>query len=99
MHNFKVKIASNFWENSIGLLGTRKPFPILLRTHFGIHTFGMKYPIDVLILDSQNRVKFIKQNLEPWRVYFWNFLEDRVLELPVGTIKEKKIRLYDQIKF
>lgn len=70
-----------------------KPKPILFHTRFGIHTFGMKYPIDVVILDKSLVVRKIKQNLLPNRFFFWNPLLDTVIELPQGTIKKKKIQI------
>ncbi len=98
MHQFKVKIARSLAENVRGLLGTKTAHPILLSTRFGIHTFGMSYPIDVLILDSNYEVKFMRENLLPNSMYFWNFIESNVLELPAGTIKTEQIKRQDKIK-
>lgn len=97
MISFKAKRARNLLENAIGLLGADKPFPIILTTRLGIHTFGLKYPIDVLILDKNSKVRFLKENLEPNRLFFWNFKYNQVLELPVQTIKRKGIKLGDRV--
>lgn len=74
-----------------GLLFQPIPKPIFLRTRFGIHTFFLKFPIDVLILDEKNRIVAIKQNLKPFRLFFWNPTYSRVLELPPGTIHALKL--------
>ena len=77
-----------------GLIG-KKPEPILLKTRFGIHTCGMSYSIDVVILDRNNIVRKIKENLLPNRLFFWNPLFDTVLELPAGTISKLKLHIGD----
>jgi hypothetical protein len=70
---------------------------MLLKTHFGIHTFGMKYPIDILILDQQNCVVARKENLKPNTIFLWNPRYETVLELPAGTIKKTKTEIDDNI--
>jgi len=93
-----VKEVTSLWEKSQGLLGSKKPHPLLLRTRFGIHTFGMKFPIDVIILDKENRVVALRKNVKPNRLYFWNPMYNTVLELPLGTIEEKKILLQTSVE-
>lgn len=97
-HRFKARIAKNLKENVLGLLGTKKAYPLLLSTRFGIRTFGMKYPIDVLILDKRGGVKFLKRNLKPNHVYFWDFRYSRALELHIGKIDKFGIKLGDLVK-
>lgn len=70
-----------------GLLGSQ-PQATLFYTRFGIHTFGMNYPIDVVILDNKAIVQKIKENLQPNRFFFWNPLYKTVLELPEDTVKK-----------
>lgn len=71
---------------------------MLLKTRYGIHTFGMKYPIDVLILDEQNNIVTIKNNLRPNNIFIWNIQYETVLELPKGTIEKSKTKLGDTIE-
>lgn len=82
--------AQSWKEKCFGLLG-KKPYPLLIKTRFGIHTLGMQYPLDILILDSKNHIVNLKENLAPNRFFFWNPWFDRVLELPPDTIREKKL--------
>lgn len=74
-----------------GLLGTKKPIAVFFQTRFGIHTFGMRYPIDIVIIDRYHTVKIVKKNLVPNRIFVWNPFFDYVLELPEGTVASKKI--------
>ncbi len=88
----KVKKLSNFLESCKGLIGEENPYPVFFKTRFGIHTFFMKFPIDVLVLNRKNKVVAMKENLIPFRIYLWNPKFDKVLELPEGTIATYKIR-------
>ena len=51
-----------------------------------VHMFGMKFPIDVVVLDRQDRVVGVKPDLRPGRIgpLFWG--AHSTLELPVGAI-------------
>ncbi len=55
----------------------------------GVHTFGMKFPIDVLVLDESGMVKKIRKNMKPGKFFFWNPKHRRILELPVGSEVEE----------
>ena len=91
MIKIKAKKLSSWIEKSEGLLGAKKPSPIFFKTHFGIHTFFMKFPIDVVILDSKGRVVAMKESLYPNRLFIWNPYYSGVLELPQGAVKKLKI--------
>lgn len=93
MEIISVTKTQNLWQKIKGLLGTTKPHPLLLKTHWGIHTFGMHYPIDVVILDDSNKIVTLKPNLKPNRIFLWNPKYERVLELPDGYIKKNKLSL------
>lgn len=94
-----VKEAKNLKEKIQGLIGRKKPIPLLIKTRFGIHTFGLKFPIDVLILDHKNKVVKIKKSLKPNSIFLWNPAHDMVIELPQGTIDKKKIKINETIKY
>ena len=97
MVTITVKQTHTLWQKIIGLLGTTKPHPLLLKTHWGIHTFGMKYPIDVVILDTSNRIVALKPHLKPNRIFLWNPKYERVLELPAGHTNRNKLSLKQQL--
>jgi uncharacterized protein len=88
-----VKRAKNIAEKVIGLIGKEKAIPLLINTHFGIHTFGLKFPIDVVILNNKNKVISLKKRLKPGKIFLWNPIYNNVLELPEGTIDEKQIKI------
>jgi hypothetical protein len=63
-----------------------------------VHTFGMKFPIDVLFLDKKRRV--IKMRLEMPRARMaFCLAAHSVLELPSGTAAAMQTALGDQLEF
>jgi len=86
-------------DNFLGMLLSKNSHGLLFKTHFGIHTFFMKSPIDVLILDKKNNVAIVKRSMNPNRIYTWSIMFNNVLELPNGTIKKLKINTGDNLKF
>lgn len=97
MIRLKVKTLRTLTEKSVGLIGADPVYPVSFTTRWGIHTFGMRSPIDVLILDNDNRVVKLVKSLPPKRIFFWNPKYFRVLELPQGTIEKRKITVGNQI--
>jgi uncharacterized protein len=88
-----VRVLTNVFDKSRGMIGWEKASPIFFTTRFGIHTFGMRFPIDVLILDSHFRVVKMAPTLPPNRVLFWLPLFDKVIEIPAGEIQKKNIHV------
>jgi len=62
-----------------------------------VHSFFMKFTIDVLYLDRQYRVKKIRPELVPWRVSAC-LTAHSVLELPAGTIVRTGTQAGDQLE-
>jgi len=93
---YNVLVADKLLDRAIGLIGTPTLGPNIA-LHIvpcsGIHTFGMKYPIDVVFLDKKGKVVLLSQNLKANK--FTKFLLNvkSVLELPSGSIKENNIQV------
>jgi uncharacterized membrane protein (UPF0127 family) len=98
MITIPVHTANSLFKRTKGLIGQERIEPFFLKTRFGIHTFGMKKGIDVVILDKQNRIQTVKKNLKPFRILLWNPLYDRVLELPRGFISTHHLKKGEQVK-
>ena len=52
-----------------------------------VHTFAMRFPIDLVYLDRQNQVVKTRSNVGPWRLSgcLW---AHSVIELPAGTVRD-----------
>lgn len=100
MNIIKLKIRKlNFFESILGLIGVNEITPVFFKTRFGIHTFGVKTPIDILILNKEGQVVYLKENMVPNRFLFWNPNFNQVIELPENTIKVLKIKINSKIVF
>jgi uncharacterized membrane protein (UPF0127 family) len=64
----------------------------------GVHTFGMKFPIDVIFLSKKKQVLKICHVMVKRRIAF-NLLAHSVLELPAGTLAETGTVKGDQLEF
>jgi len=97
MPTIKLKKASSFRDRALGLLDPANPRTLLFKTHFGIHTFFLKKPIDVLILDNNMRIIKMKKDLSPYRFYFYPPRYSTVIELPSGSIVKLNLSINDKI--
>lgn len=95
-------IAEAFVDRLRGLLGKQALSAgegILIRPCKGIHTFGMKFPIDVVFLNNGNKVVAITRNLPPHRLTSIHFTATSVLELPSGTVDSTSTAVGDTLEF
>lgn len=93
-----VKRADTFLTRLIGLMGSNKNEPegaLHIVPCSSIHTFGMHYPIDVLFLDSHQRIIHTINTLKPNKMTRIFSLAKSVLELPSGTIQKNQIEVGD----
>ena len=97
----KVRKADNFLTRLIGLLKRTHLGPeeaLWLMPSKGIHTVGMKFPIDVLFLNKAQQILGLMPGMLPYRVSAVHFRAYSVLELPNGTIKKSQTEIGDQLE-
>jgi uncharacterized membrane protein (UPF0127 family) len=63
----------------------------------GVHTFGMRFAIDVVYLNAEQRVVYVRKNLRPWRMAPIRLAAASVVELPPGTIGKTQTGVGDVI--
>ncbi|OGX40606.1 MAG: hypothetical protein A2984_02700 [Omnitrophica WOR_2 bacterium RIFCSPLOWO2_01_FULL_41_12] len=84
-----VIVADRPFQRIKGLLGKKEFKPgqaLVLKPCNSIHTFFMKFPIDVLFVDKDNRVIKAVPTLKPFCLTYIYFRAILAIELPVGTI-------------
>jgi uncharacterized protein len=64
----------------------------------GVHTAGMKFPIDVLFLNKKRKVVKIRAAMPRWRMALCLWAHS-VLELPSGMAAETATAAGDQLEF
>lgn len=96
----RCHFANSVLKRMVGLLN-RKALAqgegLLLDRCYGIHTVGMRFPIDVLFLDKELRVIRAVPALPPFRTCVVKHAV-YVLELPSGSIQRSQTSAGDQIK-
>lgn len=99
----RLAIAGTYLSRLRGLLGTTESRfcsgqGLWIVPSHGVHTFGMRFPIDIVYLDHNKVVIFVKQNLKPWRIAPVRKSAASVLELPRNTVQETGTAVGDKIE-
>lgn len=85
----KANEAASFLSRGRGLM-LRPPLPqgggLVIEPCNSIHMFFMRYPLDVVFTDSQERVVFMYRGIKPWRMGRLVRGAKRAIELPEGTV-------------
>jgi uncharacterized membrane protein (UPF0127 family) len=63
-----------------------------------VHTFFMRFPIDLVYLDRKHRIKGVRNAVGPWRLSAC-LSAHSVLELPAGTIRDTQTQPGDTLEF
>lgn len=98
-----LSVAGTYWTRLAGLMAVdSKDFPAgrglwIVPSH-GVHTFAMRFAIDVAYLDCNKTVTFVTHNLKPWRVAPISMKAASVIELPENTLKATGTSVGDEIE-
>ena len=95
------RFANSVLKRMVGLLNRKAFAPgegLLLDRCYGIHTVGMRFPIDVVFLDRELCVMRAVKALPPLRTCLVRRAV-YVLELPSGAIDRSQTAAGDQIQF
>jgi len=85
----RVTVASRRLERAVGLLGRSRldaGEALWITPCHGVHTWFMRFPIDVLAMDTEGVVVDAVSMLKPWRMRLPRPGAYSVLELPAGTL-------------
>jgi uncharacterized membrane protein (UPF0127 family) len=86
----RVDVAAGRAARALGLLarsGLEPGEALWIVPSRGVHTWGMRFAIDVLALDEDGNVVDAVSRLRPWRVRLPRKGTAGVLELPAGTLE------------
>lgn len=87
----RIHIARSFLQRARGLLGSAPlaaDEALLIRPCSSIHTFGMRFAIDVVFIDARGCVLAVHEALGPWRVAHCRGAS-AVLEMAPGTARRE----------
>ena len=96
----EISVADDSLTRLVGLMGKRGLEPghgLLITPSSGVHTFGMRFPIDVVGLSSDMVVVGLWPELKPYRLSGISLKMKSVLELPPGQIQRCGISIGHQL--
>ena len=96
----EIRNATKPWERAVGLIGMRELDPsggLWLEPCSTVHTIGMRFPIDVVLLNREGRVVAIAPNVPPLRPYVSHRSTAIIVELPAGSSAQHAIELGDEL--
>jgi hypothetical protein len=96
----RVELVDTFWRRFRGLMlrrnfrrGQALLFKLSRPSRYGVHMFFVRFPIDLLYLNSNFSVIEMHLTLRPWRVHMPKVEASHVVELPAGTISRTDVRI------
>lgn len=95
-----VDVAETSAQRTEGLLkrnGLKEGEGLWIVPCEGVHTFFMKFTIDVIYIDKSKRVKKVVSRLKPWRMSLC-LSAHSVIELPAGTAQASTTQRGDQLE-
>jgi uncharacterized protein len=85
-----ILVADTIYTRLVGLMFRASPPQrsrgLLLNPCNSIHTFFMRYSLDVVFLSKANEVVKVIRNLKPWRMTWIYFRASKTLEVPAGSL-------------
>jgi uncharacterized membrane protein (UPF0127 family) len=98
--SFRVRVADSFSSRLIGLLGKRSLKPdggVWIVPANSIHTVGMLFSFDLVMIDKDFRVVNVKEMVQPFRIVWPKLRAESVIELPAHTIFRSRTEVGDQL--
>ncbi|MCB9475300.1 MAG: DUF192 domain-containing protein [Deltaproteobacteria bacterium] len=86
----RLEVASTIARRTIGLMfraSMEAGEGLLIPNCRAIHTFGMRFSIDVLFLDASYKIVTIRENVAPGQVVICRQNGVHTLEIPAGSVK------------
>lgn len=97
---FQIEIANSFIERLVGLLLHKtldEKNGLLLKNCKQVHTFFMKFPIDVIFIDKNNKIIHFESDMNKNRISKFIKNASKILELKAGTVNKYNIKINDSI--
>ena|ERR1051326_3704556 len=94
-----VDVADTSTKRRVGLLKHQRLEPgtgLWILPCESVHTFFMKFPIDLIYLDKRRKVRKVRNAVPPWRLSAC-LAAHSVLELPAGTAAETGTKVGDEL--
>jgi uncharacterized protein len=98
----EATVASSYWSRLRGLMGRAELPPgnaLIIDPNNSVHTFWMRFAIDVVFVDRDGVVVGLREAMPPNRPFAGARRARRTIELPAGVIKATGTRPGDRLIF
>ncbi len=98
----QAEVAKTLFKKAKGLLGRnmlQEKEAMILEACNSVHTFFMRFPIDILFVGRNNRIVGMAHNVKPWHLTPIYWKAAFVIELPAGVIKDSGTEIGDELVF
>ena len=95
-----VEVADTSGKRRVGLLKHKQLEPgegLWIVPCESVHTFFMKFPIDLVYLDKKKRVRKVRNAVPAWRLSLC-LTAHSILELPAGIARQTGTRPGDELQ-
>lgn len=100
LNELSIRQARDFRQRLLGLM-FKSSLPdnsgLLLAPCGSVHTFFMRFALDLVYLDDAARIVRLVESLPPWRFNLGCAQARQTLELPAGSIQRFGLRLGDSL--
>ncbi len=97
----QCQLARTFLARGMGLMGRSQLEPghgLIIYPEWSIHTFFMRFPIDVVFLDRNDHVVGKRSAMPPNRPYAGVWGARYVIELPAGVLEATATEIGDRLE-
>jgi uncharacterized membrane protein (UPF0127 family) len=98
----KIQVANTFFKRLLGLYVHRHLYfgdGVWLIPCNSVQTVGMRFPIDVVFLNSARQVVRVAAGVQPGRIVGQVSGVHSTLELPAGVVKSSETQVGDVLEF
>ena len=98
----QAEVARSFWSRLRGLMGRSELPPgsaLVIEPNNSVHTFWMRFPIDVIFVDRSGVVVGLRVAMPPNRPFAGARRAYRTIELPAGVIQQSGTQHGDRLRF
>ena len=96
----QLEVAETLWARTKGLLGRTELAPkqgLWIKRTNSVHTFFMRFAIDLVFVDRSLRVRKTYQNVGPGRLIWPVWSASSVIELPAGFLDQHPFKKGEQL--
>jgi uncharacterized membrane protein (UPF0127 family) len=96
--NIEIKGAKTFFNKFLGFMFRKDAnYALLFNNCKSIHTFFMRFNLDIIFLDKENKVVKIIKNVRPFRIIFPIKDSFSILEIPSNIADLQDIVIGDTL--